>query len=325
MQILTFYERQKIEYYRRIKRGVREIGRRLHRNHTDIVRELKRNTVRGERYAAITAQAKADRRARKTNKRKLETDGRLHDFVEAKLKAGDSPELIAGRLKHHPPPFLHGATVSHEQIYEYIYESEGRFEGWYHFLVRKHHRRQKHQSRKKQAKTLIKERVSIHERPAVIDARQRFGDWEADQAQFKKQKQRLAVQYERKSMLIRMHKVADKTAEEHEQAITKTLDALPPELARTMTFDNGTENVCHTKIRETFNLQTFFCDAYAAWQKGGVENAVGLIRRYLPKTTDLATITDADILAIQEKLNNRPRKKLNFLTPNEVLGGALNS
>lgn len=106
-------------------------------------------------------------------------------------------------------------------------EGEGRFEGWYHYLIRKHFKRQKQHSRKKQAKTLIKERISIIERPSIVDERGRFGDWESDQMQFKRQRERVSIQYERKAMAIRMHKVADKTAEENEQAIAKTLEALP--------------------------------------------------------------------------------------------------
>ncbi len=325
MQILNLYEREKIEFSLRIKRTLRDIAKVLDRDPGVISREIKRNTVPGKKYDAAKAQAKADRRARNTNKRKLETDYLLHDFVEKKLKEGQSPELIAGRLKHHPPKELNGAYVSHEQIYEYIYQGEGRYEGWYHYLVRKHPKRQQQYSRKKQAKTLINERVSITERPAIVNERKRFGDWESDQAQFKKQRERLSVQYERKAMITRMHKVADKTASENEQAIAKTLEELPADLAKSMTFDNGSENVCHTTIRDVFNLETYFCAPYAAWQKGGVENAIGLIRRYLPKTTDLATISDEEIHTIQEKLNNRPRKKLNYLTPNEALSVALNS
>lgn len=325
MQILSFYEREKIEFSLRIKRGIRDIAKVLDRDPSIISREIKRNAVPGERYQAVKAQAKADRRARKTNRRKLEINYLLHDWVEKKLKEGLSPELIAGRLKMKPPLELHGAMVSHEQIYQYIYHGEGRWEGWYHYLVRKHHKRLKRYSRKKQAKTLIKERVFITERPAMINERRRFGDWESDQAQFKKQRERLSVQYERKAMVIRMHRVKDKTAEENEQAIATTLEAFSSELTKSMTFDNGSENVCHMKIRDTFNLETFFCRPYAAWQKGGVENAIGLIRRYLPKTANLATISDEDIHTIQEKLNDRPRKKLNYLTPNEALGVALNS
>lgn len=325
MQILNLYEREKIEFSLHLHRSLRDIAKLLGRQPSDISREVRRNRNPGGTYTAHAAQVRADRRAVKTNTRKLEADEDLHDWVAMKLKAGDSPELIAGRLQHHPPPHLNGESISHEQIYEYIYEGEGRWEGWYHHLHRKHHRRQPRYSRKKQAKTLIKERVSIHERPTIIDDRGRYGDWESDLALYQKQKSALSVQYERKAMLTRIHKVANRSADENEQALTKTLEAVPPELAQSLTQDNGLEGGCHTKIRDLFDLQTFFCDTYSAWQKGGVENAIGLIRRYLPKNTDLATISDVDIYVIQEKINNRPRKKLNYLTPNEAWGVALNS
>lgn len=332
MQILTKYERERIEYYLKLHLGLREIGRRLKRDHGVIKREIDRNQDRDGRYKANLAQKKAEFKSHRTNKRKLETNQALHDYVQAQLKEGWSPELIAGKLKHEPPKQLAGAYVSHEQIYKYIYEGEGRYEGWYHNLVRKHHRRRKQYARKKQAKTLIKERVSIKDRPDEINLRQRFGDWESDLALFKQQKTGLSVQYERKGMLIQMQRVTNKSAEENEAALAQTIENFPAELVKSMTFDNGLENTCHIKLRDDYNVQTFFCDTYAAWQKGGVENAIGLIRRYFPRSTNLDNITDEQINYIQEKLNNRPRKKLNFKTPNEVmftavkqLTGALNS
>lgn len=324
MQLLTQYEREKIAFSLKLKRGIREIARQLRRNPAVICRELARNRLPDGSYDPFRAQRKANLRARKTNVRKLETDWRLHDWVEKKLKEGWSPELIAGRLKEYCPRKLQGARVSHEQIYQYIYEGEGHFEGWHHLLHRKHVRRRKKQGRKPQ-KQRIPERISIHDRPEEIARRERIGDWESDLVLYWKQKEALSVQYERKLMLTRLHRVANRTAEENDQAIRKTIDALPPALARSMTFDNGSENVCHTGIRDAFLMETFFCDTYAAWQKGGVENTIGLIRRYLPKYTDLSTLTDDDLFKIQEKINNRPRKKLNYLTPNEALGVALNS
>lgn len=325
MQILTFYERERIEYYRRLKLGVRDISRRLIRDPSIISRELKRNLDRNGKYSATVAQRKADFKSHRTNKRKLETNWQLHDFVANKLKLGWSPELIAGRLKSKSPPELKKARVSHEQIYQYIYEGEGRFEGWYHYLHRKRSVRQKRHNRQKQAKTLIKERISIEFRPEIINERLRVGDWESDLALFKQQTQALSVQYERKLMLTKFHRVQNKSAIENEQAIIKTIDGLPLEFSKSITFDNGTENTCHTKLRDNFNLETFFCHTYSAWQKGGVENTIGLIRRYLPRTTNLAMISDETLHLIQERLNNRPRKKLNYLTPNEALGVALNS
>lgn len=319
MQILTEYEREKVEFYLKLKWGPREIGRHLKRDHGVISREIKRNSKDGK-YVAAEAQKRADFKARKTNKRKLESNERLHDWVEKKLKSGWSPELVAGRLKEQPPPELNGASVSHEQIYEYIYEGEGRWDGWWHYLHRARPKRRQRRSRKQQAKTLIKQRISIHQRPQTIEKRKRYGDWESDLALFKKQKAGLSVQYERKAMLTRMHKVQDKSAEENEQAIRKSRDTLPEHLFKSLSFDNGTENVCHANL----GIDTFFCDPFSAWQKGGVENTIGIIRRYLPRDTDLSMITDEQIEFIQEAINNRPRKKLNYLTPNEVIARELN-
>lgn len=139
------------------------------------------------------------------------------------------------------------------------------------------------------------------------------------------------MQYERMSMLARITKVDNLGKDETYQAITRSVDSLPQYLWNSITFDNGGEAARHTELRTDYNIGTYFCDAYASWQKGGVENLNGLIRQYLPKKTDLGIITQSDIYMIQEKLNNRPRKALGYLTPNEFIqrqiaqnGGALN-
>ncbi len=320
---LTFYERQQIEYYLRLKLKKRVIGRKIGRDHSIVVKETKRNPASNGYYRADLAQARAERLARKTNKRKLDKDFWLLHYVEEQLENGLSPEQIAGRLKEYPPAHLKGKVISHESIYQYIYETVyGKH--MYHYLRRARKVRQKRWSRKKQAKTSIKERISIHERPEIIISKIRYGDWEKDLLEFKKQKECLAVQYERKAMLIRLRKVANKTAEENLQALFKAVDSLPLTLFKSMTFDNGSENAGHTELKRSFGLETYFCDPYSAWQKGGVENVNGLIRQYLPRQTDLSKLTDEDIEQIQEKLNNRPRKSLSYLTPNEVINQEFN-
>lgn len=323
MQTLTFVQRQWIEFCNNRGQGPREMGRYLRRDHSVISRELKRNTKPGKKYSAITAQKLADFKARKTNKRKLDKDKELHDYVVKKIKEGLSPDEVAGELKNFPTKALKGKTISYEAIYDYIYNGEGKWESLYHHLRKKHRRRIKQHSRKSR-KIAIPERVSIHARPGVINKREREGDWETDSMKFKKQKQGLSVQYERKLMLARIHKVKNGTAEETEQALSKSIDSLPIGLFKSLTWDNGTEGVCHTNIRDNYNIETYFCDPYSSWQKGGVENLNGLIREYLPRDTDMATITDEDIYRIQEKLNNRPRKKLGYLTPNQALAATLN-
>lgn len=165
----------------------------------------------------------------------------------------------------------------------------------------------------------ITERLSIHQRPEVVGERAKYGDWESDSVIFSKQKFALSVQSERKSKLIRMHKVANKTAEETKYALIKTVESLPIEMFKTITFDNGGEGAKHMEIKKEYGVETYFCDPFASWQKGGVENANKLIRHYLPRSTDLSQLTDRDIYDIQEKLNNRPRKCLGYQTPNEVI------
>ncbi len=331
MQILSQKEREQIEWFLKLKLGLREIGRRLGRNHGIVSRELKRNTLPGQKYSAAGAQKLAERKSHKTNKRKLESDEALHDWVVKKLKAGWSPEQIAGRLKNHPPKFLVGRYINHESIYQYIYDGEGRYEYLYPCLRRKQRKRVRKLGRKPQ-KILIPERISIHLRPRLINERKRIGDWESDTLNFSKQREAVSVQYERKAMLARIHKVENKTAEETEEALSDSVESLPMEFWRSITFDNGLEAAHHTRIRDGYNIQTYFCDAYASWQKGGVENLNGLLREYLPRKINISTITEKGIHDIQECLNTRPRKKLGYLTPNEIvraeinkLTGALNS
>jgi len=199
----------------------------------------------------------------------------------------------------------------------------------YCHLRRQKNKRQKQKSRKPQ-KAIISERISIHQRPIEINERLTFGHWESDTLEGKRSiKENISVQYERKSQLARLHKINDKTAMETEEAIRDSIISLPQYLWQSITFDNGTEGANHHRLKKDYWLRTYFCDAYKAWQKGGVENLNGLIRQYIPKGSDISKLTEDEMYAIQEKLNNRPRKSLNYLTPNQViaqetgLGGAI--
>lgn len=287
------------------------ISQRLKRDHTVIMREAKRNKGDYSPYTASTAQRISGQRKSRTNKRKLEkhVNRDLREYVATRLKDDWSPDQIAGRLKREPPVNLN-LTISHESIYDYIYNGEGRYEYLYPHLRTGRPRRRKKLNRKKRAKITIKNRVSIWERPTVIDQQKRFGDWETDSLQFTKQKSALSVQLERKSILCRLHRVANRQAENTEQAIWDSIESLPPEMWRSLTRDNGLENANHEQTKKVFNIQSFFCSAYASWQKGGVENINKLIRQYLPRKTDISKLTDEDVYQIQERLNNRPRKNL---------------
>lgn len=318
---ITYYEREQIELYLKMGKSRRWIGRRLCREHTDISREVKRNSGDYLPYRAVHAQRLHDARQRKKNKKKLEKFeyAKVREYVVNELNQNCSPDQIAGRLKDQPPPGLDGITVSHESIYQYIYNGAGRFEYLYPHLRTKRSKRQRRFDRKKHNKINIPDRISIHLRPEEINRKERVGDWETDSMIFSKQKNTLSVQYERKTMLCRLAKLKNKEAAETENAIAESVESLPNELWQSITRDNGSENAKHLNTLNMFNIQSYFCDAYASWQKGGIENLNKLIRQYLPRKTDMSKISHDEIYAIQEQLNNRPRKSLNYLTPNEVI------
>lgn len=321
MTKLTFFERQIIESKLRTNQSHRDIAKALGRDRRVIDREIERNKPIGRPYTAVVAERMARERETKRNVPKLSKRQHrtLKEHVIAELRHDRSPEQIAGVLAKQPPVELKGQTVCTETIYQFIYEGEGRYEHLYPHLRRGRKKRRKHWARKPQ-KVAIPERISIHERPKEVLCKTTVGHWESDTVEGKRTtKENLSVQYERKLMLARLHKVADKTASETEQAIRKSIDSLPLPLFKTITFDNGGEAATHTNLKKDYGLQTFFCDAYASWQKGGVENLNGLIRQYIPKGTDISKLTDRQIYDIQERLNNRPRKSLNFLTPNQAL------
>lgn len=311
---LTFFERQKLQYLLRTKKSVREISRIMRRNHTILCREIRRNGDCRKKYRADTAQRLYEKRKHDKHRGKLDTHPTLKKYVVERLKEDWSPEEIAGRLKADRA----NETISHESIYHYIYERDGRYEHLYQHLRQAQPKRRKKKGRR-WCTLPMPERKSIHERPVYIAERKRYGDWESDSVIFSKQKTAVSVQSERKSRLVRIHKVQNKSAEETLNALMKTAESVPKELFLTLTFDNGTENVKHTDVKRMYDIGTYFCDPFASWQKGGVENANKLIRQYLPRRTNLERLTDKDIYDIQEKLNNRPRKTLNYRTPNEVI------
>jgi IS30 family transposase len=326
---LSRSERDFIAFRLRLHDGIREIGRRLGRDHSVISREVRRNLGGRKRYdAAKASDIEAKRRARRKG-RKLEKDAVLHDFVLLELRRGMTPDVIAGCIRCEPPRALGGRSISHESIYQYIYAGEGRHEGLYHLLAHHRPRRQKRGTRKARQKSRIPGRIPISARPEYVNDRSSFGHWESDTVIYAKQRAVLSVQIERVSRLLRFHRAPSKSAEDTEHAIRKTVESMPTGSVRTMTFDNGTEGARHGIIRDEYGISTYFCDAYASWQKGAVENANRIIRKHLPRHKDLSVLSDREIHDIQETINDTPRKCLGYRTPNFVAaqyereGGAL--
>jgi transposase, IS30 family len=321
----SFMERQKFELFLLGHLSLRSIGTFLHRNHGNLSKERKFGTdKRTGKYSAVLAQERADRRKEKRQKagrgRKIEKDPRLREHIITELKAGKMPHVIAGRLKKKPPEDLRGKRISQETIFRWIYEGKGRDECLYQYLKFGRKKRRKQHTRRTRDTTSIPDRISIHARPKGIDERKEIGDWESDSMLFSRgQKPRLSTQYERKAKYLIIHRLSNGSAEETDHAIEDAILSLPQWIWKSITFDNGKEAMNHGMLKKNYGIQTYFCDPYASYQKGGVEHANGIVRKYLPRETDMSKITQQDIYEIQEKINNIPRRSLGYLTPKEAL------
>jgi len=320
-QPLTMYEREKIEFFRRCGWSIRKIAKELCRDHSVISREFKNNTGRDGVYKAHKAHEYAQRRLKKIRKRKIETDERLREYIVSKIKDEQwSPEQIVGRLKKHPDPEMKGKGVSHETIYQFIYKGEGRFLGLYQHLRTKRKRRQPRYSRKYRKNKENKQMQYITPiclREEKINNKTEFGHWESDTTICENKGQALSVQYERTIQLSNITRVQNKGAKETDEAIRYLVETSPKEWVKSITFDRGSEGALHYNLRLDYDIDTFHCDPYKSYQKGGVEQMNKLIRQYIPRGTDLSQLTDKEIYEIQERINNRPRKQLHFRTPNE--------
>lgn len=309
---LTKEERDKLAVLRSRGRTLREIADKLGRNIGTLSRELKRNNSRGA-YFPHKAQERAEKREVEAHKAKrLKTYALQHD-IERMVMEGWSPEIVAGKLKRDNDE---QAVISHEAIYQWIYTSAPHL---IDCLPRAHRSRYPRCSRR--GKVRIPDRVSISERPAEVAIRVKPGHWETDQMVSKSSKLALQVCAERTSRLTRIKKVSDKTAAQSREALTTILKSYPKHLRQSITYDNGSENMEHGELNREIGTRSYFCEPYHSWEKGTVENTNGLIRRFLPKRTDFAKISEERIAEIERWLNNRPRKCLGFRTPAEVFDG----
>jgi IS30 family transposase len=320
MERLTSVEREQIASWKRRGFGVRDIARRLGRDHSVVSREVRRNAGQVLPYEAAKAQHFAERRSHRTNRAILEKDPELLKWVTARLWDDWSPEQIAGRLKKDPPPEVTGNYVCHESIYAYIYSAAPHL---YHRLRKAHPRRYPKHGRTPRTGPILG-KTSIWDRPQLVNDRTEVGHWEADTVEGRRTtSDHLSVHEERQTRFTRIHRIHGKAGPATLAALRATMRSVPAAFAKSFTFDNGFENTQHRKL----HLPTYFCDPYSSWQKGSVENTNGLIRQYFPKRTDFTKITDKQIQFVEDRLNNRPRKILNYQTPTEAvtsLSGALN-
>ena len=293
------------------------IGTRLGRHRSTICRELRRNGKPTKAwpggYDAERAENLARRRRRWDGRFKLARQPALQALVRDGLAMGWSPEQIAGRLAQDKA----GMTISHESIYRFIYHLSAQRQYWHRLLPRRKSRRGRLGLRGGSPVDHIRDRVSIDRRPACAVRRKQPGHWEADLMLFRVYGQAVLVAHERTSRLLLVHRQPGKQALPVAHRLQRLFTALPSPLRRTVTFDNGTEFARH-HLLHPLGLRTFFCDPHKPWQKGGIENAIGRLRRVLPRKSDLAAIPQSRLAQLAAAYNNTPRKCLGFRTPAEV-------
>jgi len=308
-RVLSPGEREEIMIGVRSNESIRSIAGRLNRNPSVVCREIKTNSTEEGRYQCYWAQKRSERRRRNSRRRERIADRQIRHYIHEKLKEGWSPEQIAGRIGLERP----GKRISHETIYQYVFKQE-RALTQYLQCGRKQRRKRKN---KRTKRVMIPDRVGIEQRPPQIQERSECGHWEADTAVSRQSKAALMVLQERAVGLTLLRKLQRCAPKEMNQAITERLGRLPPQMRQSITFDNGQENRRHHELRENLGVQTFFCNPYSSWEKGSVENAVGLSRREWPKKTDYALISEEEIAKLEYRLNTRPRKRFGYLTPLE--------
>jgi IS30 family transposase len=298
--------------------SVRQIAAALDRSPSSISRELRRNSGRHVGYKASYAQEQM--RARRWAGSRLERDPALRRAVLERLARGWSPEQVAGRLAREAGR----PVISYESIYRFIYAQIARTKDyrWRHYLPRGKSKRGFRGRRGGSSASFIEGRISLAERPPDAADRKTPGHWEADLMLFSKYGQAVLTIHERQSRLLLATRPPNKAANRIARHLLRLFAGMPPELRKTVTFDNGTEFARHRTLHR-LAIQTFFCDPYAPWQKGGIENAIGRMRRFLPHKTDLATLKPRRFAALVSAYNNTPRKCLDFKTPAETFSEVL--
>ena len=305
-------ERDQIGIWRAAGRSVGAIARALGRAKATISRELQRNALPSGGYSPLHAAGAYQLRRRR--EAILEREAALRGFVRDRLAEGWTPEQISGWLKAGNEPRLR--AIGCETIYAFIYRAAQKAETLWRYLTRRHKRRRPRRARL--SRDTIKDRASIHDRPKTVETRGEAGHWEGDLIICKRLRPVLVL-HERKSRVTLAARLMGKTAAETISAMLTVFGRIDPRLRKSITFDNDTAFAQHGLLRTRRDMATWFCDAYASWQKGGIENANGRLRRWLPRHLDIDRMSEEEIQEIVLSANLTPRKCLGFKTPLQAL------
>jgi transposase, IS30 family len=295
-----------------VKKGKRkaEIAEIMERDRSTIYRELKRNA--GKRgYRPKQAQQRADQRRLSCHRPRKMEDGALHRYVEERLEKRWSPDQIAGRSRR---DFARRPSrcLSRQTIYNWI---DDRAPAWRSWLRRG--------GRPPEKRGKLADCVRIDGRPDVINWRRRYGDWEGDTMVGKGRRSALATMVERKSGYARIGRSDAMRADAVRRVITRRMRDLPPALLRSVTFDNGKEFAEHRLLARSLDLDVYFALPYCSWQRGTNENTNGLLRQFFPKGTDFTRISHHEVARVENLLNERPRRRLDYRSPAEILAKRL--
>jgi len=323
---LGVLERQEIAIGKTSGWTLAQIAARINRPKSTVSRELARNTSPDGSYRMLQAEQAARDRARRPKPAKLAQEGPLRDFVVTNLNGKQrlSPEQIAHRLVLEYP-FDKEMRVCHETIYQAIYiQARGGLKREVEKALRQGRTYRKPHRREAERRGRIPGMIPISQRPADVEERLIPGDWEGDLIIGKDSASAVATLVERSFRYTMLgYLPIDHTAASVRDAIVPLLSALPDQLRRSLTWDQGSEMACHLQVAEQADIDVYFADPHSPWQRGTNENTNGLLRQYMPKGTDLSVYTADDLTEIAAGLNNRPRKTLGWLTPTEALHLAL--
>ena len=298
---LTLEERYQINGFLRIGMTLTEIAKALGVHKSTISREIKRN--KGKRgYRAKQAEEK---RKERLKKRKTRISQKEWAMIERYLKEDYSPEQVSNWMKKE-----YDLQVSHEWIYQHIYEDKKEGGTLYKHLRRR--KKYRHRGGKGDHRGIIPNRRSIEERPELVERRERIGDWEVDTIIGKGKKGAIVTLVDRKSRYLRMGLVPNRTKNVVADMIISLLKDLP---VHTITCDNGKEFADHERIAAALNTDVYFAHPYSSYERGTNENTNGLIRQYIPKDTDFRNLSILDIVFVEKRLNTRPRKCISFDKP----------
>lgn len=313
---LTLEERYHIQAFKKAGYRQKDIAMRLGVSPSTICNELKRNSsLIKKSYSAKSANNVATAKRKYASKKSnLKVEGELKAKIIAHIKDDFSPEQISGVLKTRAD-----ISISHVTIYELIKEDKQKGGKLYEHLRFHHtgHRRAKYGAKYEGG---IKDKVSISKRPDIVNDTMRIGDFEIDTIVGANQKGAITTAVDRGSKLVRISIPTSKKANEVARETIRILEGFK-DIIHTITSDNGLEFANHKDISKVLECDYYFCHPYSSWERGLNEYTNGLIRQYFPKGTSFENITKKQIKIIEDKLNNRPRKSLDWRTPNEVFFG----